>query len=333
MTARGAAGIAVAVIGILLACAALISLPGAGTATTSCLTASGTTPDEEAHSGPGPVGIWSADQIANAAVIVTVGQRMQFPARGWVIAVAAAMQESSLINTPSGDRDSVGLFQQRPSQGWGTPEQLRDPHYAASRFYTKLLTTPGWHSMPLARAAQHVQRSGYPQAYAKWEPDAVRVIAAVTAAHHRCAALAIAAAPAARNPDGSWPQQQCSIRPDPTTGAGCITPRLYHLVQQAAAAGFPPPGCYRVDDHGEHPTGQACDWMMTGGREASGLQKAHGDAMAAWVVANADRLGIRYVIWFRMIWTPDDGWHPYNNPYGGNDPSGWHTNHVHISVR
>ena len=68
------------------------------------------------------------------------------------------------------------------------------------------------------------------------------------------------------------------------------------------------------------------------GGEATGAQKAHGDAMAAWAVANAANLGIRYVIWFRMIWTDDEGWHAYNNPFGGDDPSGWHTNHVHISA-
>jgi hypothetical protein len=140
------------------------------------------------------------------------------------------------------------------------------------------------------------------------------------------------AEPAPRDPDGSWPEEGCSIRPDPTTGKGCVTPRLLHLIQQADAAGFPKPGCYRVDDHGEHPKGRACDWMMTAGGVASGAQKARGDAMAKWAVANADGLAITYVIWFRMIWTQAEGWHAYNNPWGGDDPSGWHTNHVHISI-
>jgi hypothetical protein len=73
--------------------------------------------------------------------------------------------------------------------------------------------------------------------------------------------------------------------------------------------------------------------MVTSGGDATGAQKARGDAMAAWAVANAEQLGIMYVIWFRMIWTDDGrGWHAYVNPYGGDDPSGWHTNHVHISM-
>jgi hypothetical protein len=72
--------------------------------------------------------------------------------------------------------------------------------------------------------------------------------------------------------------------------------------------------------------------MMTSGGEATGPDKARGDAMAGWAVANADRLAVRYVIWHRMIWTRSEGWHAYNNPWGGNDPSGWHTNNIHISV-
>ncbi|GAA4259810.1 peptidoglycan DD-metalloendopeptidase family protein [Dactylosporangium darangshiense] len=127
------------------------------------------------------VGQWRADpQVRNAATIVATGQHLSVPARGWVIAVATAMQESSLTNTPGGDRDSVGLFQQRPSQGWGTREQLLDPVYAATAFYRKLLTIHGWEQMPLTQAAQAVQRSAYPDAYAKWEHDAERVVAEVT---------------------------------------------------------------------------------------------------------------------------------------------------------
>jgi murein DD-endopeptidase MepM/ murein hydrolase activator NlpD len=131
--------------------------------------------------GPvGPVGRWSAGQVGNAATIVTVGARMGVPPRGWVIAVATAMQESGLRNLTGGDRDSVGLFQQRPSQGWGTPAQLRDPAYAAGNFYTRLQSIAGWQSLPLTRAAQAVQRSAYPDAYARWEPDATTLVAALT---------------------------------------------------------------------------------------------------------------------------------------------------------
>lgn len=127
------------------------------------------------------VGVWKPDRVANAAIIVKVGADRSVPARGWVIAVATAMVESSLINTPVvTDHDSVGLFQQRPSQGWGTPEQLIDPVYAASKFYDALLKVDGWETMPLTKAAQAVQRSEYPTRYAAKEHDAEQVVAYVT---------------------------------------------------------------------------------------------------------------------------------------------------------
>ncbi|GAA2613942.1 hypothetical protein GCM10010399_51050 [Dactylosporangium fulvum] len=124
------------------------------------------------------------EQVRNAAIIVRVGQDMKVPPRGWVIAVATAMQESSLRNLPHlgsrNDHDSLGLFQQRPSTGWGTPEQIMDPQYASRKFYEKLLTVRGWESMSLTRAAQRVQRSAYPNAYAKHEEAATTVVNSLT---------------------------------------------------------------------------------------------------------------------------------------------------------
>jgi hypothetical protein len=322
----------------LLAAGAMTAF-GAGDGT---CTAPVTTSSSAAASAAGGYGSWDQAQAGNATTIVSVGVRMKVPGYGWVIAVATAMQESGLRNLGDlGDRndhDSLGLFQQRPSQGWGTPAQIMQPEYAAAQFYRHLLAVNGWQQMQLTAAAQAVQRSAYPDAYAKWQADAERLVTAVSGvaaggARVGCSpTMSGSAEPVPRNSDGSWPAEGCIIRPDPTTGSGCVTPRLLHLVQQATAAGYPKPSCYRVDDHGEHPKGRACDWMMTSGGEASGAQKARGDAMAAWAVANVDRLGIKYVIWFRMIWTRARGWHAYNNPFGGNDPSGWHTNHVHISV-
>ena len=105
---------------------------------------------------------WDAEQVSQAGIIVSVGNSKGVPPWGWVVAVATAMQESSLRNLPGGDRDSIGLFQQRPSQGWGTPEQLADPAYQAGKFFDKLLTVEGWQQMPLTDAAQEVQRSAAP---------------------------------------------------------------------------------------------------------------------------------------------------------------------------
>ncbi|MGY4684453.1 C40 family peptidase [Micromonospora aurantiaca (nom. illeg.)] len=126
-------------------------------------------------------GSWSSDQVGNAAAIVAVGAEMQVPRYGWEIAVATAMQESTLRNLghlgADNDHDSLGLFQQRPSQGWGTPEQILDPRYASRKFYERLLDVDGWQTMPLAQAAQAVQRSAFPDAYARWQTEAEQLVA------------------------------------------------------------------------------------------------------------------------------------------------------------
>jgi murein DD-endopeptidase MepM/ murein hydrolase activator NlpD len=113
-----------------------------------------------------------------------VGQDLKVPPRGWVIAVATAMQESRLTNLGDlGDRndhDSLGLFQQRPSTGWGTPAEVRDPVHASTSFYKTLLKVKGWQNMRLTQAAQRVQISAYPSAYQKWEDDASTLVDAVS---------------------------------------------------------------------------------------------------------------------------------------------------------
>jgi hypothetical protein len=109
-----------------------------------------------------------AEQVANAATITAVGLRRGVPQRALVVALATAWQESKLENLGGGDRDSIGLFQQRPSQGWGTAEQVADPRYAANAFYTALLKVKGWEKLRITEAAQQVQRSALPEAYEKW---------------------------------------------------------------------------------------------------------------------------------------------------------------------
>ncbi|MGY1778838.1 hypothetical protein [Geodermatophilus sp. SYSU D01036] len=111
----------------------------------------------------------SAEQWANAQTIAAVARQRGLPERAVVIALATAMQESTLRNLDYGDRDSLGLFQQRPSQGWGTPAQVQDPVYAAGQFYDRLVRVPGWETMRLTDAAQWVQRSGFPEAYQRWD--------------------------------------------------------------------------------------------------------------------------------------------------------------------
>lgn len=112
----------------------------------------------------------SREQITNARLIYYTGARLRLPQRATVIAIATAMQESDLENVPYGTEDSLGLFQQRPSRGWGTAAEVMTPAHAATSFYRRLATVPGWQALPLTVAAQDVQNSAYPDAYAQWEP-------------------------------------------------------------------------------------------------------------------------------------------------------------------
>ncbi len=121
-----------------------------------------------------------AVQMANAATISAIGVRRKMPERAVVVALATALQESKLENLDNGDRDSVGLFQQRPSQGWGTPEEIQDPRYAARKFYAGLKKVRGWEEMRVTDAAQKVQRSAFPEAYEKWADEAEVLARALT---------------------------------------------------------------------------------------------------------------------------------------------------------
>jgi peptidoglycan DL-endopeptidase CwlO len=142
-----------------------------------------------------------------------------------------------------------------------------------------------------------------------------------------------AAQAAPRNPDGSFPRETMSVK-DPTGTGGKITPRMYHTLIEAQLAGFTRyTRCWRTQSWGEHPKGRACDFSATKdgfAGIAAGDDKAYGTKLAAWGIANAQALGIMYVIWFKQIWMPGIGWRAYTTECC--DPSGAHENHVHISV-
>lgn len=123
----------------------------------------------------GPQGRAAGDRLGNARIIAQVGRQMGAPDAAIKIALAAALVESRLRNVNHGDRDSLGLFQQRPSQGWGTPQQVMNPTYAATQFYTRLLRLRNWQSMDPGRAAQAVQRSAYPDRYGKRMGEAASI--------------------------------------------------------------------------------------------------------------------------------------------------------------
>jgi hypothetical protein len=113
----------------------------------------------------------SPEQAANAAIIAAVAVRRDMPARAATIGITTAVQESKLRNIEYGDRDSLGLFQQRPSQGWGTRKQILDPVYASGEFFDALAKVDGYETMPITEVAQRVQRSAFPDAYADHEPE------------------------------------------------------------------------------------------------------------------------------------------------------------------
>lgn len=160
----------------------LVLVLGAAAGPAALFAGSATACTPGTHS-PRPGTEYDGEQLANAAVITGTGQQLGVPVRGLVIAVATALQESNLRNLSGGDRDSVGLFQQRAA--WASHTDRTNPAVAATMFYTGgqrgqpgLLDVPDWQSMPLTRAAQAVQRSAFPNAYARWEQDATALTAA-----------------------------------------------------------------------------------------------------------------------------------------------------------
>ncbi|HEV3354160.1 MAG TPA: hypothetical protein VG076_14625 [Acidimicrobiales bacterium] len=124
--------------------------------------------------------VLTPEQAQNASIIAAMGSKLGMADHATTVALATSLVESQLRNLPYGDRDSVGLFQQRPSQGWGVRAQLLDPTYAASAFYRRLAAVPGWETMAVTEAAQAVQRSASPTAYAHWEAEARALAQALT---------------------------------------------------------------------------------------------------------------------------------------------------------
>jgi hypothetical protein len=190
MSGKLLGAVAAAIVAVLIGCAGTLGAilfggAGDGTATVGC-TAPAATPRPasvaSAMAGLAPIGRWDSAQVTNAAAIIDTGAVLGVQTRGWVIAVAVAMQESALHNLPiRDDHDRGGLFAQRPSQDAGTAAEIMNPRQAATAFYQQLLTVGGWPDLPLAVAAQHVQHSAYPDAYAKWEPAAQQVVDSLSA--------------------------------------------------------------------------------------------------------------------------------------------------------
>jgi hypothetical protein len=226
------------------------------------------------------------EQAGNAAVIAAVAVRRGLPARAASIGIATAIQESKLRNIDYGDRDSLGLFQQRPSQGWGTAAQVQDPVYAANAFYDVLVKIEGYQSLPITDAAQKVQRSAFPSAYADHEPEA-RVLASALSGYS----------------PGAF---SCVLRPaevtrEPVTGNG-LTPRAAKVVTAARAQ----TGRTGAADGTGAAAGTAVRFTVTGA-ERGRLSWS----LAHWAVARAGALDVTAVEVAGRQWRrdhPDEGW-------------------------
>jgi hypothetical protein len=163
-----------------LAAASVVVLAGVVVIVVRTVTA-GSGPECRVPGRSGAVGLdLDAVQLQHASTINAVGISRGLPARARIIALATALQESTMRNLATGDRDSVGLFQQRPSQGWGTRTEIMDPVYSSGKFYDALVTVPGWQTGTLTKVAQAVQYSGFPDAYAKWEDEATTLVAGLS---------------------------------------------------------------------------------------------------------------------------------------------------------
>jgi hypothetical protein len=215
----------------------------------------------------------SAEQSDNAALVVAATVRRSMPARAATIGIATALQESRLVNIDYGDRDSVGLFQQRPSQGWGTVEEIMDPVYATDAFYDVLAQVEGYEGLEITDAAQRVQRSGFPEAYAQ----------------HETRARAWASALTGHSPEAVT----CTLRPAPSAGT---------------AEGFL---TRAARDFGSAPGDVADDGTVM--LDAAALPGSGGDAarlgwsLAQWAVAVAAGEHVEEVTVADRTWTRDDG--------------------------
>jgi hypothetical protein len=359
------AGVRLGVLVVVLAAVGVVGLIGVGTVmwvsgltstpTAGCGYQGGTSPLAVGPgAGAGPNGRPTDEQRQNAAIIVGVGQQLQVPERGQWIALATALQESNLRNINYGDRDSLGLFQQRPSQGWGSPQEILDPVYSATQFYTRLLEVPDWPQMELWQAAQAVQRSAFPTAYSKWENLAATLLAeggtdVSLLSTDVCAPRGGPLGPAALAYTG--PATGCVV--DDPTSSGCLTATTAHGLEEitrvfgghGAGSRLQAVGCWDAhawNPSSDHPKGRACDiFPGSAGVFAAGDELQAGWELAEWLRANAEQLQVSYIIWQGRIWSTgggdtDGGWgQPYNGGgvYDPDEATGGHFDHVHVSFR
>jgi hypothetical protein len=269
------------------------------------------------------------EQSENASLIAAVAVRRGLPARAVSIALATAFQESKLENLRGGDRDSVGLFQQRPSQGWGTRAELLRPLFATNAFYDALVQVDGYESMRITEAAQEVQRSAFPEAYEEHAGGARALASALTGWSPRRFSCV------ADEPD---------VSAQPLRASG-LTQRAERVRSSLEAAfgplplgGFAPGGVTTGHMPGStHYEGRAVDVFV---RPIDASNRRAGWAIASYLVAHAERLDLGNVIFDGRIWSSggssESGWRRYTPPRDGSTPEEQaileHRDHVHVDV-
>jgi murein DD-endopeptidase MepM/ murein hydrolase activator NlpD len=288
----------------------------------------------------------SKEQVDNARVIWQVAQDLKLGDHAAVIGIATAMQESTLRNLNYGDRDSQGLFQQRPVSGWGTVAQIRDPVLSSRAFYGQathtsnpgLVDIVGWQTMSVTRASQAVQRSAFPDAVAKHEKAATGLVAlfrskAPAGTPEGQAALdsAMCGNPAAAQCPATRMPIEAGLTPDALRVLRCVKNGWPQIISYGGIGDRPS----NVDR--DHQEGRAVDVMVPGYQSAAGAQL--GQTVADWVVANYAKLGVKYVIWNARIWSVQrakEGWRACGSGqascYSGADDAAAHRDHVHVSV-
>lgn len=280
-------------------------------------------------------GSMSTEQVTNARTIWQVAQRMGTGDRGAVVGIATALQESTLRNIDYGDRDSVGLFQQRTS--WGSTAVRMNPEKSAELFYAALTKVKGWRDMPVTVAAQTVQVSAFPSAYAKHEKPATGLVALFRSKAPAGSPEAAAAIGSAMCGDADAAQcpatgmaMEAGLTPDALRVLRCLRSGWSQLGSFGGIGDRPS----NVDR--DHQEGRAIDAMIPDYQSPAGRQL--GQTIADWVVTNHARLGVRYVIWNAKIWNVQrekEGWRSCGaggSCYSGPDDSAAHRDHVHVSV-
>lgn len=283
-------------------------------------------PDQCTAEVDGHIVVLDPSQARYAGLITAIAVQRGLPARAASIALAAAYQESDLRNLDGGDRDSAGLFQQRPSQGWGTKAQVRDPVHATDAFYDALEKVDGYQELEITVAAQEVQHSGFPDAYADHEADARALASALTGNSPGGFSCRL----------GDHDEASSTLESSGLTArADAVRRDLLTRFPDQPLGGFAPGGVSTGHMAGSaHYEGRAIDVFV---RPVSAANRTRGWAIAHYLVSQADRLRIKTVIFDDRIWTSgarsDDGWRDYDPPERSGDQAVLeHRDHVHVDV-